>query len=72
MKHPTEGQSLLKIPEVAARLSVSRATVYRLIAAGALTAVPVKTARTIKTAGHARIPSSAVDAYIERMSAPAP
>lgn len=64
---PAEGQTLLKIPEAAVRLGVSRATVYRLIAAGELTTVTVKTERTLVRAGITRIPSAAIDAYIERM-----
>lgn len=67
MKHPTEGQTLLKIPEAAARLGVSRATVYRLIDSGDLDTVTVSTPRTKIRAGMTRIPSGAVDAYIARM-----
>lgn len=66
MSNPAEGQTLLKIPEAAARLGVSRATVYRLIEAGDLDTVTVKTARTVKTAGRARVPSGSIDDYIER------
>lgn len=51
MKHPTEGQTLLKIPEAAARLGVSRATVYRLIDSGDLDTVTVSTPRTKIRAG---------------------
>lgn len=69
MKHSaTEGQTLHKIPEAAARLGVSRATVYRLIAAGELSTVTVKTERTKIGPGSARVPSSAIDAYINRHS----
>ena len=64
----TEGQSLLKVPEAAARLGLSRATVYRLIAAGQLDYVTVRTERTVKSAGRTRIPSGAVDAYIARLA----
>ena len=63
-----EGQSLLRIPEAAARLGVSRATVYRLIDSGELERVTVRTERTVKTAGRTRIPSAAIDAYIERLA----
>ena len=67
MKATPEGQTLHKIPEAAARLGVSRATVYRLIASGELETVTVKTPRTTG-AGMARIPSGSVDAYIARMT----
>lgn len=67
MEHTTsEGQALLRIPEAAARLGVSRSTVYRLIATGQLSTVAVKTPRTEKTAGRARIPAASIAAYIER------
>ena len=40
---------LIKIPEVAARLGVSRAKVYELIAAGSLPAVKVDGCRRVRT-----------------------
>jgi excisionase family DNA binding protein len=40
---------LIKIPEVAARLGVSRAKVYELIAAGTLPAVKVDGCRRVRT-----------------------
>ena len=40
---------LIKIPEVAARLGVSRAKVYELIASGALPAVKVDGCRRVRT-----------------------
>lgn len=61
-----EGQTLLKIPEAAVRLGVSRATVYRLIEAGELSTVTIKTERSKVRAGVTRIPSGAIDAYISR------
>lgn len=67
MKHTTsEGQTLHKIPEAAARLSVSRSTVYRLIAVGELDTVLVDTKRAHGGPGVTRIPSSVIDAYINR------
>jgi excisionase family DNA binding protein len=39
---------LLKIPEVAQRLSLSRAKVYELIAAGALTSVEIDGCRRVR------------------------
>lgn len=67
MKHTTsEGQTLHRIPEAAARLGVSRATVYRLIAVGELATVTIKTKRAQGGPGVTRIPSSAIDAYINR------
>lgn len=57
---------LLRIPEAADALGVSRATVYRLITAGELPTVTVRTPRTQVTAGMARISSEAIAAYIER------
>lgn len=55
MNIPSE--RLLKKEEVQSRLSVSRATIERLIRAGTFTPVYVRDAM--------RIPSSQVDAYIE-------
>lgn len=61
-----EGQTLLKIPEAAVRLGVSRATVYRLIEAGELSTVTIKTERSKVRAGVTRIPSGTIDTYISR------
>lgn len=54
-------ERLLKIPEVAERLQVSRAFVYELVAGGALPAVSIGRAR--------RVPESELDGYIRRLVA---
>lgn len=54
-------ERLLKIPEVAERLQVSRAFVYELMSAGAIPAVSIGAAR--------RVPESALDTYITKLVA---
>jgi len=51
---------LMRIPEVAARLGVSRAKVYELIAAGTLPAVKVDGCRRVRT--------SDLDAFVNGLS----
>jgi len=51
---------LIKIPEVAARLGVSRAKVYELIAAGTLPAVKVDGCRRVRT--------SDLEAFVDGLS----
>jgi len=53
---------LLTIPEACRRLSISRATFYRLIDRGQLRTVPVSPSGRSR-----RIPSSDIEAYIERL-----
>lgn len=54
-------ERLLKIPEVAERLQVSRAFVYELMSAGQIPAVSIGAAR--------RVPESGLDTYIHRLVA---
>ncbi len=51
---------LIKIPEVAARLGVSRAKVYELIASGTLPAVKVDGCRRVRT--------SDLEAFVDGLS----
>lgn len=55
--------TLLSLPQVAERLGVSRATAYRLVAAGEFDVVQVRGAK--------RIPDSSVEAFVKRNSTPA-
>lgn len=52
---------LLTVRQAAERLATSRATAYRLIRAGALDVVYVESMM--------RVPTSAVDAYVDRLIA---
>ena len=56
-------QLLLRIPEVAERLSLGRSTIYELVAAGELPTVYIGRA--------VRIPAAAVCAWVERRAAEA-
>jgi excisionase family DNA binding protein len=53
---------LIKIPEVAARLGVSRAKVYELISAGSLLAVKVDGCRRVRTTD--------LEAFVEGLPTP--
>ena len=52
-------ERLLKLPEVAARLALSRTAIYRLVVRGEL--------HPIRIGGALRFPSSTVDALIEKL-----
>ena len=52
-------ERLLKLPEVATRLALSRTAIYRLIARGEL--------QPIRIGGALRFPASALDALIEKL-----
>jgi excisionase family DNA binding protein len=58
---------LLSVPAVAAVLDVDRRTVYRLIAAGEL---PVVDLRTGPGRSRVRIPAAGHDAFIDRRAVP--
>ena len=59
---PVQGQSLLKIPDVADRLQLGRSTVYKLIQRGVLKGI-VHVGRSI------RVRSNAVDEFIDNLPA---
>jgi excisionase family DNA binding protein len=63
MVYAHHGQKLLKIPQAAERLGVSRSRVYELMAQGALVSV--------KIGGSRRIPDRVVDEYIDSLVAAA-
>lgn len=50
---------LLKLPEVSARLSLSRTAIYRLIAQGVI--------KPVKLSGAVRFPASSIDRLIEEL-----
>ena len=52
-------ERLLKMPEVAAQLGLSRTAIYRLIARGEL--------RPVHIGGALRFPTSAIDQWIEKL-----
>lgn len=54
-----ESPLLLKVDDAAHRLNISRAQIYRLMAAGELRSVSIGTAR--------RVPAAALDEYVARL-----
>ncbi|BDH07137.1 helix-turn-helix domain-containing protein [Streptomyces seoulensis] len=63
LKVPVMSARLLSIPSVAAALDVDRRTVYRIIAAGEL---PVVDLRTGPGRSRVRVPAGALDEFISR------
>jgi excisionase family DNA binding protein len=55
-------ERLLKVPEVAERMAVSRTTVYELMMSGSL--------RSVKIGKSRRVPETALDAWIQGHGAP--
>lgn len=60
-ERPDDGTTLLKVPQVAARLGVSVRKVWRLLSQGVLPAVKVGARGT-------RVPDTALDDYITSLS----
>jgi excisionase family DNA binding protein len=63
-RHYMNEERLLKLPEVAAKLALSRTAIYRLMARGEL--------QPIKIGGSLRFPASTVDALIAKWKGEAP
>ncbi|HZO32245.1 MAG TPA: helix-turn-helix domain-containing protein [Chloroflexota bacterium] len=61
MAHSEKARRLLRVPEVCSILGVSRTTLYTMLARAELPTIKVGDART-----GVRIPSDAVDAWMER------